>query len=319
MESLNAMWRGRVSRQAVVWPALVLASWAVATAPASAAGNYPNRPIRFVVPVAAGSGVDIVARLLQPYLEKSLGQPVIVENRSGASLIIGADAAAKAAPDGHTLLIVTSTFTVNVATQTKLPFEVERDFEPITTLVKNPLLLATNAKLPARTLTEFVALAKAKPAKFNYATPGTGSVPHLLIEMLSARAGIKMQHVPYRGGGPASVSVAAGETQLALLSPAALQPHIQSGKVRSLATGDLARDPEFRDLPTIAESGFPDFEATQWLGLLTTGRTPKAIVQRLNVAFNRALNEISGLLSISETSGTSRCGDSGASSSWHST
>src|SRR5215510_5634165 len=184
--------RFRMQRRAFICSALALAGWAAAATPA-VADNYPNRPIRFVVPVAAGSGVDIVARLIQPHVEKFLGQPVIVENRSGASLMIGADAVAKAAPDGHTLLIVTSTFTVNVATQTKLPHDVQRDFEPVTTLVKNPLMLSMNARLPARTLAEFVALARAHPGKFNYATPGTGSVPHLLIELLSARAGIKMQ------------------------------------------------------------------------------------------------------------------------------
>ncbi|HEX2243116.1 MAG TPA: tripartite tricarboxylate transporter substrate binding protein [Gammaproteobacteria bacterium] len=251
--------------------------------------NYPSRPIRLVVPSAAGSAQDIVVRLLQPHLEKSFKQPIVIENRSGASTTLGADAVARATPDGYTLLVEPTTFTVNAALTKKLPYDIERDFEPVALLVKNPLLLAINSKLPARSLIEFLDLAKASRGKFNYATPGAASQAHLLIEMLSARANIKMQHVPYRGGGPAALSVAAGETELTLLSPVVLQSHMQSGAVRALATGGMTRDSQFPDLPTIAESGFSDFQAVQWLGLLTTGRTPKAIVQKLNREVNRIL------------------------------
>ena len=180
---------------------------------------YPNRPIRIVVPTQAGAAQDILARLLQPHLEKALGQPVIVENRSGASTMIGTEAVAKATPDGHTLLIVPTTFTVNAALNAKLSFDLERDFEPITVLVKNPLLFAVNAKVPAKTLGEFVALAKAEPGKLNYGTSGASTQAHLLLEMWSAQAGIKMQHIPYRGGAPAALAVAAGEVQIVLLSP----------------------------------------------------------------------------------------------------
>jgi tripartite-type tricarboxylate transporter receptor subunit TctC len=263
----------------------------IGAAPAWTADDYPNRPIHIVVPAAAGSAQDIIVRLLQPHLEKSLRQPIIVDNRSGASTVIGADAVAKAAPDGYTLLIVPTTFTVNAALTAKLPYDIERDFQPITVLVKNPHLFSINAKVPARTMAEFAALAKATPGKFNYATPGAASQAHLLLEMWSARVGTKMQHIPYRGGGPAALSVATGETHLTLLSPVVMVNHIESGAVRPLATGGLVRDPQFRDLPTIAESGFPGFEAVQWLGLLTTGRTPKAVVQKLNVEINRALRD----------------------------
>ncbi len=251
--------------------------------------NYPSRPIRMVVPTQAGAAQDIMARLLQPYLEKSLGQPIIVDNRSGASTMIGTEAVAKAAPDGYTLLIVPTTFTVNAALNTKLAFDLERDFEPITVLVKNPLLFAVNAKVPARTLAEFVTLAKAEPGKLNYGTSGASTQAHLLLEMWSARAGIKMQHIPYRGGAPAALAVAAGETQLVLLSPLGILPQIEAGLVRPLATGGPARDPKFPDLPTAAESGFPGFEAVQWLGLLTTAGTPKEIVAKLNAEVNRVL------------------------------
>ena len=200
------------------------------------ADSYPSRPIRIVVPTQAGAAQDILARLLQPYLEKSLGQPIIVENRSGASTMIGTDAVAKATPDGYTLLIVPTTFTVNAALNTRLTFDLERDFAPITVLVKNPLLFAVNAKVPARTLQEFVALAKAEPGKLNYGTAGVSTQAHLLLEMWSARAGIKMQHIPYRGGAPAALAVATGETQLVLLSPLGILPQIEAGKVRALAT-----------------------------------------------------------------------------------
>jgi AraC-like DNA-binding protein len=173
----------------------------------------------------------------------------------------------------------------------KLSFDLERDFEPITMLVKNPLLFAVNAKVPARTLGEFVALAKAEPGRLNYGTSGASTQAHLLLEMWSARAGIRMQHIPYRGGAPAALAVAAGEVQLVLLSPLGILPQIEAGLVRALATGGLARDPKFPDLPTAAESGFPGFEAVHWLGLLTTAGTPKDIVARLNAEVNRALRE----------------------------
>jgi tripartite-type tricarboxylate transporter receptor subunit TctC len=269
----------------LVGTALVLPS------PDARADNYPSRPIRIVVPTQAGAAQDIIARLLQPYLERSLGQPIIVENRSGASTMIGTDTVAKAPPDGYTLLIVPTTFTVNAALNPKLPFDLRRDFEPISVLVKNPLLFAVNAKVPARTLEEFVALAKAQPGKLNYGTSGASTQAHLLLEMWSARAGIKMQHIPYRGGAPAALAVASGETQLVLLSPLGILPQIEAGLVRALATGGLVRDPKFPDLPTAAESGFPGFEAVQWLSLLATGGTPKEIVQKINAEVNRALRE----------------------------
>ncbi len=262
-----------------------------ASASLATAEPYPSRPIRIVVPTQAGAAQDILARLMQPYLEKSLGQPIIVENRSGASTMIGTDAVAKAAPDGHTLLIVPTTFTVNAALNSKLNFDLERDFEPISVLVKNPLLFAVNAKVPANSLAEFVALAKAQPGKLNYGTSGASTQAHLLLEMWSAQAGIKMQYIPYRGGAPAALAVASGEVQLVLLSPLGILPQVQAGLVRPIATGGLTRDPKLPDLPTAAEAGFPGFEAVQWLGLLTTAGTPKDIVARLNAEVNRVLRE----------------------------
>lgn len=257
----------------------------------TAAAAYPDHPIRIIVPLAAGGAFDIAARLLQPRLEKALGQPVIVENRSGASGTIGADAVAKAPPDGHTLLLTPSTFTVNPAVTAKMPFDPQRDFQPIALMGKNPLLFLVNASLPARNLAEFVAYARAEDGKVNYATPGAASQAHLIVEMWSARAGIKMQQIPYRGGNPAVLATATGETQFTLMSPLVALPQIDAKTVRPLAIGSTQRDPQFPDLPTLAESGYPGMEAVQWFGLLTTAGTPKDVVERLNAEVNKALRD----------------------------
>ena len=255
------------------------------------AQDYPNRPIRVVVPTQPGAAQDIIVRLLQPYLEKSLGVPVVVDNRAGASTMIGTDAVAKAMPNGYTLLIVPTTFTVNAALNEKLPFDPERDFEPIGILVKNPLLFSINAELPAKMLTEFVALAKSQPGKLNYGSSGASTQAHLLIEMWSDRAGIKMQHIPYKGGAPAALAVATNEVQFVMLSPLGILNFVEAGKVRSLATGSLKRDPTLPHLPTASEAGFPGFEAVQWLGLLTTRGTPRDVVAKINTAVNNALKD----------------------------
>jgi tripartite-type tricarboxylate transporter receptor subunit TctC len=253
--------------------------------------DYPNRPVRIIVPTAAGSAQDIIARLLQPYLERGLKQPVIIDNRSGASTMIGTDAVAKASPDGHTLLIVPTTFTINAALNANMQFDPLKDLEPVTVVVKNSQVLTINAKLPARTVQEFIALAKSQPGQLNYASAGPSTQPFLLLEMLSARAGIKLQHVPYRGGGPAALSVGTGETQVTMLAYSVIRNHVEAGNARALATGGLTRDPLLPDLPTVAESGFPGFEGVQWLGLLTTGGTPRPIVDRINAEVNRALSD----------------------------
>ena len=274
-----------------------LAAWAfagiafVGSAISSSAQTFPSKTIRLIVPFPPGGLNDTAARLMQPHLEKALGQTVIVDNRPAASGIVGTDAVAKAPPDGHTLLMVASSYTVVPATNAKLPYDAARDFAPIAIVGKNPMLFVINAKVPAKTLPEFVALAKANPGKFNYATPGAASQSHLINELFNQRAGITMQHIPYRGGAPAIQSTVAGETQFAVISPLASLPHIQAGTLRAIAAGSLARDPQFPELPTIAESGFPEFEAIQWVGLLTTAGTPRGIVERLNAEVNRAIRD----------------------------
>jgi tripartite-type tricarboxylate transporter receptor subunit TctC len=283
MKSMSSMSRGSLFALSAFLAALA--------APAAHAQTYPTKTIRLIVPFPPGGLNDTAARLLQPYLEKALGQTVIVDNRPAASGIVGTDAVAKAVPDGHTLLMVASSYTVIPATNPKLPYDAERDFAPVAIVGKNPMLFVINAKVPAKTLGEFVALAQANPGKFNYSTPGAASQSHLVNELFNQRAGIKMQHIPYRGGAPAIQSTVAGETQFVVISPLASLPHIQAGTLRAIATGGLARDPQFPDLPTVAESGFPEFEAIQWVGLLTTAGTPKEIVDRLNAEVNRAIRE----------------------------
>jgi len=260
-------------------------------AAAAAAQPYPDHPVRIVVPFAPGGLNDTVARLIQPHLERALGQSVIVDNRPAASGIVGTDAVAKAPPDGHMLLMVASSHTVVPATNSKLPYDSERDLQPVIMIGKNPLLFVVNAKVPAKTLAEFVALAKASPGKLNYASPGAASQNHLVVELFSRAAGITLQHIPYRGGAPAITATVAGDTAFTVISPLASLPQIEAGNLRALAAGSLARDRQFPDLPTIAEQGFPGFEAIQWVGLLTTAGTPRTVVERLNDEVNRALRD----------------------------
>ena len=255
------------------------------------AQGYPTHVVRIIVPFAAGGLNDTAARFIQPYLEKALGQSVIVENRAGASGIVGSEATARAAPDGHTLLMVASSYSVLPASTASLPYDSERDLAPIAEVGRNPLLFVVNSKVPARTLGEFVALAKASPGKINYATPGAATQTRFVTELWSRLAGIQLQHIPYRGGAPAVQAVVAGQTEFTVLSPLVSLPQIQAGNLRALAVGSLTRYAQLPDVPTVAESGFPGFEAIQWVGLLTTAGTPKPVIERLNAEVNKALKD----------------------------
>jgi tripartite-type tricarboxylate transporter receptor subunit TctC len=264
---------------------------AVAGAGAAQAQAYPNRAVRIVVPFPPGGINDTVARLIGPSLEKALGKPIVIDNRAGASGIVGTDAVVKSAPDGHTLLMVASSHTVTPATNSKLPYSTERDLAAVAAVSKNPMLFVINNKLTARTLGEFVTLAKAEGGKLNYATVGAASQSHLVTELFGQKAGIRMQHIPYRGGAPAITSLMTGETHFAVLSPQVSLPHIEAGTVRAIAAGSPVRDPQFPDLPTVAESGFPGFEAMQWVGLLAPAGTSREIIDRVNAEVNRALRD----------------------------
>lgn len=263
-----------------------------AAAVAASAQTFPNKPVRLIVPLAPGGAADIVGRLIQGPLERALGQPVIVENKPGASGMLGMDMVAKATPDGHTLGISMATqTTVNPAVNTSMPYDTEKDLAPILLVGKSPMMFLANAAIPAKTVSEFVALAKANPEKFNYATPGAASQAHLVIAMWSNLAGIKIQHVPYKGGGPAILSTVSGETQLTVISSLLAAPHIASGKLRALATGGLTRDPQFPNVPTMAELGYPDVEAVTWIGIYAPAGTPREVVRRLNGEIARVIRE----------------------------
>jgi len=261
----------------------------IALAAPAAAQTYPTHTIKLIVPFPAGGSNDVMARLIAPHLEQSLGQTVIVENRPAAAGQVGTDAVAKAAPDGHTLLLVASSHTVTPALNPKLPYNTEKDFAPISLVNTNAMIFFVNPKVPANTLAEFVALAKKEPGKFNYASPGVGSQTQLTIELLSHRTGIKLVHVPYRGGAPATMAMITGETDFTMLAPNVLFPHIEAGKIRPIASGDRARHPRLPEVPTTAELGFPSIQAIQWVGILTTAGTPKPVVDRLNAEINRII------------------------------
>jgi tripartite-type tricarboxylate transporter receptor subunit TctC len=270
---------------------LALALCALAAPAQSSAQTFPNRPIRLIVPFAPGGANDIVARLLQIPLEKALGQPIIVENKSGASGIVGTDVVAKSPPDGHTLGVALATHSVNPAVNPRMPYDTEKDLAPVILIGKNPLLFLVNASVPARSVSEFIALAKAYPTRFNYSTPGAASQAHLVISQWSNLAGVTIQHVPYRGGAPAILSTVSGETQFSVMSSLVSAPHVEGGKLRPLAIGSLQRDRQFPDVPTMAESGYPDVEAVTWVGIFAPAGTPREIVSRLNGDINRILQD----------------------------
>lgn len=261
----------------------------IAIPQAARAETYPSRTIRIIVPFPPGGLNDNVARIIQPYLSQKLGQSVVVENKSGASGIIGTDAVAKAAPDGYTLAVVASSHTVTPATNASMPFDTEHDLTAVSLLMRDPLLFVAGSKVKAKTLKDFVALAKAQPGKLTYATPGTDSQSHFVTELFDSRAGIKMVQVPYRGGAPSLLSLISGETDFGVLSTQLSGPQIKAGKIRALASGGAARGPPFPDVPTLAESGYPGLVALQWVGMLAPAKTPKDVIAKLNGALREVL------------------------------
>jgi len=258
--------------------------------PQAAAQTFPDHTIRIIVPFPPGGLNDNVARLVQQFMQEEFRQPVIVENRTGASGIVGTDAVAKAAPDGYTLVMVASSHTVTPATNSNLPYDTVKDFAPVGLLVRDPFLFVVGADVPAKTLAEFVALANTQPGKLNYSTPGSSSQSHFVTELFDQRAGIKMQEIPYRGGAPAMLALISGEAQFAVLSTQLSAPQITAGKIRALASGGRTRDRHFPNLPTLGEAGYPGLEALQWVGMLAPAKTPKNIIARLNAALSKILS-----------------------------
>jgi tripartite-type tricarboxylate transporter receptor subunit TctC len=255
------------------------------------AQTWPTQTIRLIVPFPAGGSNVVMARLIAPHLEKALGQPGSVEKRSAAAGPVGTEAVARATPDGHTLLLVASSHTVQPALNPKLPYNTEKDFAPVALVNTNGMFFFVHPSVPAKTLAEFVALAKKEPGKYNYASPGVGSQTQLTIELLMRRTGIKLQHIPYRGGAPAVQAMLSGETHFTMLAPNVIFPHIASGKIRAIATGDRKRHPRAPDVSTTAEQGFKNLDAIQWVGVLTTAGTPKPVIARLNAEINKIIHQ----------------------------
>jgi tripartite-type tricarboxylate transporter receptor subunit TctC len=268
---------------------LAIGGLAAGLAGPALAQSYPTHTVRLIVPFPAGGSNDVMARIIAPHLEKALGQNVIVDNRPAAAGQVGTEAVAKAPPDGHTLLLIASSHTVRPAVA-RLPYDTEKDFAPVSLVNTNAMFFFVHPGVPANDLKEFVALAKKEPGKFNYASPGAGSQTHLTVELLSLRTGIKLQHVPYRGGAPATQAMLSGETQFTMLAPNLLFPHIDAGRIKPVANGAPTRHPRLPNLPTTAELGFPGIRAIQWVGVLTTGGTPKPVVDRLNKELNRIVH-----------------------------
>lgn len=270
----------------------------VAGSAAAATQDYPNRPLRLVTPVAAGGGADATARMLANKLSEAFTQRVVVDNRPGASNIIGTEIVAKALPDGYTILWVSSTHAINAGVRHgKLPFDPLNDFAPITLFAKIPFILVVHPSLPAQSVPELIALARSKPGQLNYASAGIGSTSHFAGELLKKLARIEITHVAYKGSA-ALLAVVGGETPILFTGPLSVLPHARAGRLRALAVSTAKRSAAFPDLPTVAEGGATGYEYTSWYGLLAPRRTPAAIVNTLSTAVAQALQskEVAGFL-----------------------
>ena len=261
------------------------------TAFAANAQSWPSGPIRIVVPFAAGGTVDAIPRMLQPGLQERLGVPVIIENKTGASGTIGTAVVAKAAPNGNTWLSIADTLAVSPALYQNLPFDTEKELEPVLLIGISPYVLAINPSRPFKTLADIVAAAKEKPGSVSYATYGTGSGPHLAMLLLGKSAGVTLVHVPYRGGAPAVTDAIAGHVDLVIGTPALLLPFLKSGKLRGVVQFGPNRLPALADLPTVVESGFPGNEGVVWWSFFAPTGTPKAIIERFRAELVTGLKE----------------------------
>ncbi len=246
------------------------------------AQSYPTRPVRLIVPQSAGGSTDLVARPLAQRLGEALGQTVVVDNRVGAGSTIGTDIVAKAPPDGYTLLAVAASFTMSPSLYKKLPFDPVRDFEPISQLTSLPNILVVRPALPATTLKEFIAYAKARPGELNFGSSGVGTGTHMSMELLMNLTGIRMTHVPYKGGAPSVTALLGNEVNVVFATISTALPHVKSGRLRALAVSTAKRSAAAPDVPTIAEAGVPGFDYSSWIGLLAPARTSPAIVSLLH-------------------------------------
>ena len=263
---------------------------ALLTASAAFAQAYPSGPMRIIVPFPPGGGTDILSRTIAQKLTEAWGQTVIVDNRGGANGTIGAAAAAKAASDGHTILVVPSGFAVNPSIYKSLPFDAVKDFAPVTQLAASPLVLVVHPSFPPKSVKELIAFLRARPDAINYGSSGNGSPPHLATELFKLLTGTKMTHIPYKGAGPAAVDVIAGQIPIYFMNALQATPHMKSGRLRALGVTSDRRFPGLPDVPTIAEAGVPGYAMTNWYGMLVPAGTPRTSVTKLQTEVARVLN-----------------------------
>lgn len=252
------------------------------------AQSYPTKAITLVVPFAPGGGTDSIARDVAKSLSEKLGQPVIVDNKGGGGGSIGANAVAKAPADGYTLLFATSTFITNAAAEASIPYNVEKDFAPVSMIGRGPLLVVSSKELGAKNITQLRALGQARAQGLDYCSAGNGSINHLAGELFRSKTQLNMTHVPYKGSGPATIDLLAGRVQLFFATVPTILPHVRDGRVNLLAVTGQKRSPLFPETPTMLESGVNDFNITTWWGVLAPANTPRAIVDKLNLAINEA-------------------------------
>jgi tripartite-type tricarboxylate transporter receptor subunit TctC len=262
---------------------LVASVLLVLQAGSAAAQAYPSKPVRLMVPFPPGGSTDIVARIVAQKLGAQLGQPLVIENRGGAGGTLGTAVVAKAAPDGYLLVVgTTSTHVVAPSVYQKLEYDPVKDFAPISLMAVTPYLLVVNPAVEAKNVKELVTLMKSQPGKLNYASAGVGSTTHLAMEMLKGASNTYALHIPYNGNGPAGTAVIAGQVEILFGSLPAVLPHAKSGRVRALAVGTPKRSPSLPEVPTVAESGYPGFDASLWLAIMAPAGTPAAVIERLN-------------------------------------
>jgi tripartite-type tricarboxylate transporter receptor subunit TctC len=266
----------------------------VFTSLALAQDGYPSKPIRFILPNAPGGSNSVVARLVGEKMTASWGQPVIVDSRPGGNNVIAAEALVRSNPDGHTILLVTAAHAINPLVFPDQPYDPIKDFAPVATLVSTQYILVINAAVPANNLREFIALAKAKPGQLNGAGASTGGIQHLALELFNVLAGVKLHHVPYKGGGPGMTDLIGGHVQLAFNNSINVLPHVKSGKLKALGIGGETRSPVLPQVPTFAEAGLPGFDVKNWFGVVAPVRTPKDIV-------NKLANEIARIQAMPDT------------------
>ena len=257
---------------------------------ASYAQNFPTRPLRIVVPYAAGGSTDVLARLVGQKLTAVLGQPVVIDNRTGAGTIIATEIVARAAPDGYTLLMATPPLTIAAALYEKLPFDTARDFAAVTNIAATSNVLVVHPAVPAQSVKELIALAKANPGKFTFGSSGVGGASHLAVELFRSMAGIELVHVPYKGGSLAVTDLLGGRLTLMFANLTTVQGHIKTGRVRALAIGTAQRSLVVPDLPTVAAAGVPGYEANNWNGVVAPAGTPRAVIERLRREIKAAVD-----------------------------